>query len=62
MRRLICVLFVLGLLFSVGCKDEKVIAPKDVPPPPKGPPMGSKAGGGGEQGNKPGNVSPPITP
>jgi len=46
MRRLLLLVLVIGLFVSVGCKEEKTVAPKETPPPPKGPPTGSKSGAG----------------
>jgi hypothetical protein len=52
MRRVLLMVFVVSLALSAGCKEDKVIAPKDVPPQPKGPPIGaSKDGGGGNKNN-----------
>jgi len=45
-RRLLLIAFVVSLALSAGCKEEKVIAPKDVPPQPKGPPVGASKDGG----------------
>ena len=52
MRRLLLMVFVLSLALSAGCKEEKVIAPKDVPPQPKGPPLGASKDAGAGNKNK----------
>jgi len=57
MRRLLVLAMFVGLALSLGCGDEKVIAPKDVPPQPKGPPVGQKQ----KKGENPG-VSKTATP
>jgi len=58
MRRLLVVALLTGLGLSTGCKEEKSIAPKEVPPAPKGPPMGGKAGGGASDKAGAGGVAP----
>jgi len=64
MRRLLSFVFIFALLCSLGCKEEKVVKPKDVPPPPKGPPTGAKAGDGSGDKSKAdkAKASPPLTP
>jgi len=58
MRRLLLLVLLVGLAVSVGCKDDKTIAPKNVPPPPKGPPTGASKDAGGANQNK----SPELKP
>jgi hypothetical protein len=59
MRRLLVLAVLIGLAFSFGCKEDKVIPPKDVPPPPKGPPAGDKRGGNPDV---PKSVAPSVAP
>lgn len=56
MKRLLLLAIFVGLLTSVGCKDEKTIAPKEIPKQPDGPPTGVKSG------NPPANKSGPVSP
>jgi hypothetical protein len=60
MRRF-CTLFVLaGLFLILGCgQGDKVIAPDNVPPPPKG--LVRDVGPGGNQSGKP-SAAPGIKP
>jgi hypothetical protein len=59
MRRLLVLAVLLGLTLSFGCKEEKVIPPKDIPPPPKGPPTGDKRSG---PPNVPKTAAPAVSP
>jgi len=64
MRRLLSLVVVVGLMVSLGCKEEKTIAPKETPPPPSGPPMGATKGapgGGGGENNK-AKAAPQVSP
>ena len=63
MRRLLCIALLAGLAVSVGCSDEKTIAPKEVPPHPKGPPTGVNKGAGDGPGQKAhSSAAPRIAP
>jgi len=62
MRRLLFLLVLTGLPLAAGCKEEKTIAPKETPPPPKGPPIGSKGGGDDGQSDRPKAGAAPISP
>jgi len=59
MRRLLFLVLLLSLTLSVGCKDDKVVAPKEVPAAPKGPPTGLKQDGQGDKGK---NAGAPVSP
>jgi hypothetical protein len=60
MRQMLVATLLVGLLLlSVGCKDEKVVAPKNVPAPPKGPPTGIGAGGAPDKGKATGGTVAP---
>jgi len=64
MRRLLFLMLMVGLPLSVGCKEEKVIAPAAVPEAPKGPPIGGAKGGDrpGGASEVPKTSAPPISP
>jgi hypothetical protein len=58
MRRFVFLIVLGGFLsFTLGCSgDEKAIAPKEVPPMPKGPPKA------GEAAKKAGDTVSPVKP
>ena len=63
MQRLLFLVLLIGLLpFAAGCKEEKTVAPKETPPPPKGPPIGAKGPGGEGAADRPKAGAAPIEP
>jgi len=63
MRRLFFSFVLFLFVLSLGCgKKDKVTAPTNVPPPPKGRPgAGTPPGKGGDAKDRP-NIPPPVSP